>query len=434
MATIKRLITVALFFLAFMLLALVAASAPGYSDASNTAPFETATNETASITASIKKATAEPLEISAFVTTANEADAEGKVYANDPGAAPGSDISAAGKLNLLGLLEGVGALSDGSPNLAVDRAPTRTEAVVIIVRLIGGEADALNGNRMSPFTDVPEWAKPYLGYAFENGLILGVGGSTFSGIRDVTAAEYITLTLRALGYISGADFEWDKAWELSDELGITGGHYNSNTSSFTRGDAAEISFNSLGAKLNGSDKTLCDHLVDAGVFTGDVANALGAGVIADISGQKQDIPLSQEPENKPATEPATEPEQKPVASDLEWAVFLLVNNEREKAGLNALVWNDELAAVARAHSKDMSLKDYFSHINLDGQKPADRKRAAGLVFRYSAENIARGYRTPEAVVAAWMSSPSHKSAILSDYPVSIGVGFYDYYWTMNMID
>lgn len=74
----------------------------------------------------------------------------------------------------LGLFRGVGTLEDGSPDFALNNALTRQEAVVMLVRLPGEEQTAISGSWELPFTDVAEWAKPYVGYAYENGLTKGV--------------------------------------------------------------------------------------------------------------------------------------------------------------------------------------------------------------------------------------------------------------------
>jgi len=339
--------------------------------------------------------------------------------------------SAADKLYEYGLFQGVGVNADGSPDFALEREPTRAEAVVMLVRLIGKEAEALSGSWTLPFTDVPEWAKPYVGYAFEYKLVFGVDSKTFASNRSVTATEYITIILRSLGYASGTDFEWNEAWILSDELGITNGEYRGGNARMSRGGAAEVSLSALGANLKGTQQTLYSYLADKGVITDKKYNedVLGSGTIADAP-----VPMERLPAPPAAEAPVTEVhnEETPGASDFEREVYILVNKEREKHGLGALEWDEALAAVARAHSADMSRRGYFSHITPEGLRPADRKRAAGMVFRYSAENIARGYRTPEAVVAAWMNSPSHKGAILSESAVKIGVGFHNYYWTLNL--
>jgi len=340
-------------------------------------------------------------------------------------------LDAAARLNALGLLRGVGTKADGSPDFALERAPSRAEAVTIVVRLVGMEEVALCGSWALPFTDVPDWAKRYIGYAYSNALVFGVGDKTFDSGSAITPTEYITLILRALGYTSGTDFEWDKAWELSDVIGITDGRYSPATVEFLRGDVAEISLNALSARHKDSQETLCSMLIEAGVFT--EAEAKNAGVhetaetdetaeTAETTIPEQEQPLSAEPERAWTQ----------GVHDFEIRVFALINIEREKHGLTSLVWDSALADVARAHSADMLHRGFFSHVNPDGQRPAERKWAAGITFKFSAESIARGHRSPEEVVRAWMASPTHRNTILSDTAVSIGVGFHNYYWTVNL--
>lgn len=69
-----------------------------------------------------------------------------------------------------GLFKGTGTNPDGTPDFSLQRAPTRHEAVTILVRLLGKE-EALAGSWVTPFADVADWAKPYVGYACANGLI-----------------------------------------------------------------------------------------------------------------------------------------------------------------------------------------------------------------------------------------------------------------------
>ena len=146
----------------------------------------------------------------------------------------------------LGLFQGTGTDANGNPIFDLDRAPTRHEAVTMLVRLLGKDAEAKAGDWDIPFTDVAAWAKPYVGYAYANGLTSGTSATTYSGNQPVTATQYITFVLRALGYDSNRDFQWNKAWELADEIGLTDGRYNAeNNKDFLRGDVAIVSYNSL---------------------------------------------------------------------------------------------------------------------------------------------------------------------------------------------
>ncbi|MBE6931345.1 MAG: S-layer homology domain-containing protein [Ruminococcaceae bacterium] len=189
-------------------------------------------------------------------------------------AADSKAAAAAGTLNALGLFGGVGTNPDGTPNYDLDRAPSRQEAVTMLVRLLGREAEAKAGVWEMPFTDVDDWAKPYVGYAYSAGLTQGVSQTRFGGNDTVSAAQYLTFILRALGYVSGEDFTWNAAWELTDTLRITYGDYGAN-SAFTRGDVCIVSKSALQALPKGSDITLVETLVESGAVTADAAEACG---------------------------------------------------------------------------------------------------------------------------------------------------------------
>jgi len=171
--------------------------------------------------------------------------------------------TAANTLYAMGLFQGTGTDAKGMPIYALDKAPTRHEAVTMLVRLLGKEPEALDGDWDLPFTDVASWAAPYVGYAYANGLTKGIGNGKFGGETIIKTSEYLTFVLRALGYTSGEDFQWDKAWELSDELGLTDGRYNSNTDKFLRGDVAIISANAMNICCKGTKTPLADNVREA---------------------------------------------------------------------------------------------------------------------------------------------------------------------------
>ena len=171
----------------------------------------------------------------------------------------------------LGLFKGTGTTADGSPKFDLDRAPTRAEAVTILVRLLGAEEAATQKTIATPFTDVPAWAKPYVGYAYSKGYTNGVDAKHFGPNNTVSAAQFLTFLLRALGYKDGTDFTWDSPWTLTDRLGISNGAYNAKTKTFLRADAAALSASTLYAKKKGSDKTLLKDLLDNGAISGSPA-------------------------------------------------------------------------------------------------------------------------------------------------------------------
>ena len=194
-------------------------------------------------------------------------------------AATDKATEAADKLYALGLFRGVGTDPDGKPVYDLDRAPSRAEAVTLLVRLLGRENAAGSAHRLIPFGDVADWARPYIGYAYENGLTTGTSTTTFEGEATVSATQYLTLVLRALGYVSGNDFEWDSAWLLTDKLGITAGEYGAD-SAFTRGDAVIVSAAALELKLKDGSKTL-SRLIQENLAADTPAVVLGVKMLGD---------------------------------------------------------------------------------------------------------------------------------------------------------
>ena len=169
---------------------------------------------------------------------------------------------AAQTLHSLGLFQGTRTDAAGKPAFDLERAPSRAEAVTMLVRLLGKEREALAGDWNTPFTDVADWAKPYVGYAYANGLTAGVSQTRFGGENSVTAAQFLTFALRALGYESGKDFSWDSTWTLSDDIGLSEGRYDANAKRFTRGDAAIVSLAALRTQQKGGGKTLLQAISD----------------------------------------------------------------------------------------------------------------------------------------------------------------------------
>jgi uncharacterized protein YkwD len=97
-----------------------------------------------------------------------------------------------------------------------------------------------------------------------------------------------------------------------------------------------------------------------------------------------------------------------------------------------LATDPALRCAARLHSKDMQDRDYFSHTTPDGVTFDQRITQAGYRWRTLGENIAAGYRTPQAVVQGWMQSTGHCQNIMNGTFTQLGVGFYDdYRWTQD---
>ncbi|ACU76833.1 SCP-like extracellular [Catenulispora acidiphila DSM 44928] len=109
------------------------------------------------------------------------------------------------------------------------------------------------------------------------------------------------------------------------------------------------------------------------------------------------------------------------ATSYEAEVVALTNDQRAAHGCPALRDDSRLRAAAVGHSVDMQARDYFDHNTPDGVTPWTRIGAQGYSDP-SAENIAKGQPTPQAVVEAWMNSAGHRANILNCSSKAIGVG------------
>jgi len=106
---------------------------------------------------------------------------------------------------------------------------------------------------------------------------------------------------------------------------------------------------------------------------------------------------------------------------LEKQMVDLINAERAKAGISALRINDKVTEVARAKSKDMIDKDYFSHTSPTYGSPFQMLTTFGVSYRAAGENIATN-RSMQNAHTALMNSSGHRQNILSSSYKSIGIG------------
>jgi uncharacterized protein YkwD len=102
-------------------------------------------------------------------------------------------------------------------------------------------------------------------------------------------------------------------------------------------------------------------------------------------------------------------------------LFDLLNEERVQRGLDALVSDERLVPVARAHSEEMFRLKYFSHESPVTGTPFDRLKAAGITFSRAGENLAYAQAVSVAH-RALMQSPGHRENILRPEFTRIGIG------------
>ncbi|QGK73378.1 CAP domain-containing protein [Flavobacterium sp. SLB02] len=100
--------------------------------------------------------------------------------------------------------------------------------------------------------------------------------------------------------------------------------------------------------------------------------------------------------------------------------------------VSALVSNSLLTKTAFNYAKDMSDRNYFSHISPEGTSPIQRAAAVGYTGKYVGEVIARNYSTSLQVVMGWKNSQDHCKAMMSSNYVEMGVGKSGNIWVVNL--
>lgn len=194
-------------------------------------------------------------------------------YANDPFEIPqpgdgGSSQGDSRTEQIAENLKSLGLFVGSDKGFELDRAPTRVEEVVMLIRLLGKEQTALSGNWTHPFTDVPAWADKYIGYAYENSLAGGIGGGKFGTDTPATAQMFATFVLRAMGYTDdtrgGTDFTYARAVDFAMDRGLIAG--NGDIENFNRGACVRIMEAAPRQRKNNGD-LLWKELANEGVFS-----------------------------------------------------------------------------------------------------------------------------------------------------------------------
>ncbi|MDD3323360.1 MAG: hypothetical protein PHS59_18140, partial [Paludibacter sp.] len=104
----------------------------------------------------------------------------------------------------------------------LEKTATRAESIAMLIRLLGEDGKIKkSGTVWNNFTDVPNWAKYYVEYAYSKGYSYGVSYTEFGASDKTTAAQYITLVLRSLGYDGSRDgYTWDNPFAFAETIGL----------------------------------------------------------------------------------------------------------------------------------------------------------------------------------------------------------------------
>lgn len=114
----------------------------------------------------------------------------------------------------------------------------------------------------------------------------------------------------------------------------------------------------------------------------------------------------------------------------------LVNTARLQHGLKPYLWDNQLAIVAKNHSRDMLNNKFFSHTSPTTGTPSARLSAAGINWRSCGENIAMQTPppdTPQVIFERWMASPGHRANILNADFTHLGIGIAGGYYIQKFV-
>ena len=115
-------------------------------------------------------------------------------------------------------------------------------------------------------------------------------------------------------------------------------------------------------------------------------------------------------------------------SNEEFEIFQLVNVERARQRLRPLAWDDDVANVARDHSRQMARQNFFAHQDPKGRTVVDRAEQRDVRgWSKIGENLFMcdeidGFERYS--VRGWIKSPSHRRNMLNREWSTTGIGVY----------
>ena len=123
------------------------------------------------------------------------------------------DVTSEHNQEAIEVLQTVGIMTgDNEGNFNPDEYVTRNEMAVIMCNLLDYRVASYAGT--TPFTDVPDWAEPYVAACYANGITGGTSDTTYSGDDSVTTVQAALMLMKALGYFQySSDFK--SGWEVA---------------------------------------------------------------------------------------------------------------------------------------------------------------------------------------------------------------------------
>ena len=138
-------------------------------------------------------------------------------------------------------------VGDTNGDMMLDQGLTRAQMAALLTRIVANpdhiEAESVYYSNQCKFTDVPDWAKVYVGYCAANHLVAGYGNGLYGPSDPVTPAAACTVMLRCLGDV---DMEWtySTACQTAVELGLSSAEALTGAE-ITRGNMAVLIYRTM---------------------------------------------------------------------------------------------------------------------------------------------------------------------------------------------
>ena len=298
--------------------------------------------------------------------------------------------SAAAYLSEAGIM-----LGNESGDMMLEQGLTRAQMAALLTRIVTDpeqfETDSAFYRSLCSFTDVPEWAKSYVGYCVANNLVAGYGNGRYGSNDPVTSAAACTVMLRCLNDVD-AVWDYQSACRTAVQMGLVAEEIVADAE-ITRGNMAVLICRTM-ARLGYDVKlseTAQSNLSADGIS--DAAAAQETTEYFDDAATKQDI-------------------------------IDRTNALRRENGVSVLTVNGELMQAAQVRADEMAAHTVYSHT-----RPNGGKFNTVTDCPYMAENIHRiadwtmsNQTLAERAVADWSASTTHNKNMVNPKLSEIGVG------------
>ena len=152
----------------------------------------------------------------------------------------------------------------------LEKAPTRLQALIMFIHVLGEEEAALAYTGATPFRDIAAGtdAARYVGYAYSRGYTNGYTATEWRPAQGVNVHQYTEFMLRALGYSSVSNTNLADTMERAAASGVLteGEAAELKLTPFLRAQLVYISYRALDAESAEFGMPLADVLMEKGVF------------------------------------------------------------------------------------------------------------------------------------------------------------------------